>query len=387
VLRIAPFAAFHAVFLGVIVLVAPARGQVVARLETVSEVPLPGGLRAALASVGDNAPPDRAQFLSEFIRRTYDTPLGLRGDLREPSLRALVSTLDSRHGAAETVPLPLSSKIWIDAVFHGQARPETLVSAILQSRNAALLYLALLSLDDETRAWIASQPSLISEIASRRAAAFLVAAPGFRVKSAGVEVPGGAAADSVWQALVGRRPIESTDFLRALIAADEGRLAHFFGAMSQLTPPQIQLALNLGATDVSKRVETGRRLYAVFEKLWNGRTLEQRAFTRAPFDPGMLVSQLTAQGDPTLTIPGTRGLWTAIFSEAAEPSGKNSRAQPPTITWDQPADFLWLCEQIFRGEPPDHRRRFMMVLFAARHSRKRLAMRRTRFARSQPIRR
>jgi hypothetical protein len=368
VLRIAPFAAFHAVFLGVIVLVAPARGQVLARPDTVTEVPLPGGIRAALASVGDGAPADRAQFLTEFIRRTYDTQLGIRGDVREPSLRALLATLDSRKETSDTVPLPLSPKIWIDAVFRGQAKPETLVSAILQSRNAALLYVALLSLDDETRAWIGNQPALISEISSRRAAAFLVVAPGFRVTSSGVDVPGGTAAEGFWQALVGRRPSETTEFLRALIAADEGRLAHFFGAMAQLTPAQIQVALNLSAGDASKRVETGRRLYAVFERLWSGRTLEQRAFTRPPFDPALLVSQLTAQGDPTLSMPGTRGFWTAVFSEMAEPAGKGSRTQPPTITWDQPADFVWLCEQIFRGEPPDHRRRFMMVLFGARHS-------------------
>ena len=109
-------------------------------------------------------------------------------------------------GPSDTIPLPLTPKIWIDAVFHGQARQETLVSAILQSRNAALLYSGLLSLDDESRAWIAGQPSLISEIASRRAAGFMVVAPGFRVSPAGVRLPGGSAAEPVWQALVGRRP-------------------------------------------------------------------------------------------------------------------------------------------------------------------------------------
>ena len=102
-LRIALFAAFHAVFLGVIVLVAPAWGQVLARPDTVTEVSLPGGIRAALASVGDGAPADRAQFLTEFIRRTYDTQLGLRGDVREPSLRALLATLDS-HGSIAAAP-------------------------------------------------------------------------------------------------------------------------------------------------------------------------------------------------------------------------------------------------------------------------------------------
>ena len=369
-LRIALFAAFHAVFLGVFVLVAPALGQVAARPDTVSEVPLPGGLRAALASVGDYAAPDRAQFLVEFIRRMYDTPLGVRGDTREPIVRALLSALDAGKGPADSIPLPLSSKIWIDAVFRGQARPETLVSSILQSRNAALFYVALLSLDDETRAWIAAQPSLISEITTKRAAGFLVVAPGFRVTSAGVRLPGGPAAEPVWQALVGRRPTEAIDFLRALIAEDDGHLAYFFGSVAQLTPAQVQISLNLGAADVAKRVDTGRRLYALYQKLWTGRTLEQRVFTRPAYDPALLVSQLSPAGDSSLSIPGTRGFWDAVFSETAETPGKNAHreAQAAPVPWDQPVDFVWLCEQVFKGEAVEHRRHFMMVLFASRHA-------------------
>jgi len=368
VLRIALFAAFHALFLGVFVLVAPAMGQVAARPETVSEVPLRGGLRAALAAVGDSAPPDRAQFLSEFIRRMYDTPIGVRGDAREPVIRKLLAAMDSATDTADTVPLPLAPKIWIDAVFRGQAKPDTLVSAILQSRNAALLYVGLLSLDDETRAWIAGQPSLISEIVTRRAAGFLVVAPGFRVTSSGVRLPGGPAADPVWQALVGKRPSETSEFLRALTGNDEGHLAYFFGSMAQLTPAQVEVALSLDATDASKRVEAGRRLYGLFEKLRSGRTLEQRVFTRPVFDPVLLVSQLGAQGDSDVSIPGTRGFWTAVFSEAPDTPVKGAHAQAPAITWDQPADFLWLCEQVFKGDQAESRRHYMMVLFASRHA-------------------
>ncbi len=367
-LRIALFAAFHAIFLGVFVLVTPAMGQVADRSETVSQVPVPGGLRTALAAVGDNTAPDRAQFLVEFIRRTYDTPLGLRGDTREPVVRRLLSAMDPAKGTAETVPLPLTPKIWIDAVFHGQGRPDTLASAILQSRNASLFYVGLLSLDDETRAWIAGQPSLITEITSRRAAGFMIVAPGFRVSAAGVRLPGGPAADPVWQALAGRRPSETTDFLRSLISADDGRLAYFFGSMAQLAPNQIQVALNLSAGDAAKRVDTARRLYSVYEKLWTGRTLEQRVFTRPAFDPALLVSQLSAQGNSTLSMPGTRGFWSAVFAETPETPGKAARPQASTITWDQPPEFEWICEQVFKGDQSESRRHVMMVLFAARHA-------------------
>ena len=38
--------------------------------------------------------------------------------------------------------------------------------------------------------------------------------------------------------------------MRALVASDGGLLAHYFGMIGQLTPPQIRVALNLALPDV-----------------------------------------------------------------------------------------------------------------------------------------
>ncbi len=367
-MRLALFALFHAAFLGVTVLVVPANGQAAPPSGTMSEVLLPGGLRGAMAAVGDRSNPDRAQFLAEFVRRMYDTPFGVKTDAREPILQSLVSQLKSGRGTTDTIPLPLSPKIWIDVVFRKQATPETLVASIVQSRAAALLYTGLLSLDDDTRAWFAEQPALISEIIAKRAASFVTVAPGLRISKGAVQVPGGSAAEPVWQELVGRRATEPVDFVRSLLSSDEGRLAYFFGAMAQLTSRQFGSALSIDASDSSRRVDAGRRLYAVFEHLWVGRALEQRVFVRPSFDPALLMSELNPAGDGRLTIPGTRGFWTAVFAEARRVTGKSATTEVTSITWDQPPDFPWLCEQVFRGELPEHRRHFMMVMFASRHA-------------------
>ena len=250
----------HAAFLGAVVLIGSAGATGAGAQATVSEVPLPGGLQAALAAIGDRTPPDRAHFLAEFIRRTYDRPVASKADSRAVALESLLAELNAaaaQSGPAETLPLPLSDRIWIDAVFGGRATPHTLVSAILQSRNAALLYCALLWLDDDTRAWLAGEPALLSELASGHAAAFLAAAPGLRATAAGVQVPGGEPAAPAWRALVGRGPEDPAGFVRALVASDEGRLARFFGAIGQLTPPQVRVALNLDAAEVSIRVDAG----------------------------------------------------------------------------------------------------------------------------------
>lgn len=359
-------AVLHAIFLIVIVLVGSARAQGAAAVQTtVFDVPLPGGLRAALAATGDHAAPDRAQFLAEFIRRTYDSPFGPRDDAREAVLRSLLAQLKAGGPTSETLPLPLSPRIWIDVVFGGQATPETLVSAILTSRGAALLYCGLLSLDDETRAWVAGQPDLIAEVVTRRPAAFLLVAPGLRVTAGGVLLPGGALAEPTWHALVGRRPQETTDFVRTLLGSGDGRLAYFFEAMAQLTPEQIRLALNLESSDVAARVESGRRLYSVFQRLWNGRTIEQRAFSRPPLDPALLLAELSATGKGRLSVPGTQEFWEAVFDESprAESRQDDTRA---SADGSAPADFAWLSEQVFKADPSEQRRRYMMVLFAAR---------------------
>ena len=360
----------HAALLGAVVLVGSGGATGAGAQPTVSEVPLPGGLRAALAAIGDRTPPDRAHFLAEFIRRTYDRPLDSRDDPRAVALESLLAELKAaaaESDSSETLPLPLSGRIWIDAVFGGRATPRTLVSAILQSRNAALLYCALLWLDDDTRAWLAGEPALLSELASAHAAALLAAAPGLRATAAGVQVPGGELAAPAWRALVGRGPEDPAAFVRALVASEEGRLARFFGTFGQLTPPQVRVAMNLDLADVPARIDSARRLHSVFLRLSDGYAPEQHAFTRPALDPALLVAELEADADGRPLLPGSRGLWNAVFAGVDDRrSGPPLDAAHASPEWETPADFPWLSEQAFKNEPGERRRRYLMVLFAAR---------------------
>ena len=369
-LRTRIFAALHALFIGLIVLVGSSGAQTADPRSTVAEVSLPGGLPAALAAIGDPTAPDRAHFLIEFIRRTYDTPFGPKNDPRDVVLQSLLAALTHPEGSTasrDTIPLPLSASIWIDVVFRGRATPQTLVAEILRSRSAALLYYGLLSLDDGTRAWLGGQPDLIAEIVARHPAAFLVAAPGLRVTSAGVRLPGGAVAEPVWRALVGRRPDEPAAFVRALVAADEGRLAYFFGAIGQLTTPQIRLALNLESSDAATRVDSGRRLYAIFQRTGFVRSVELRAFSRAALDPALLVADLRVDNTGQPSVPGSRGFWNAAFNEGDDRRATSAGEDTRTLEGgNEPANFAWLCEQVFKGDQTAQRRHYTMVLFASR---------------------
>ena len=174
-LRIRLIAALRVALLGAIAVAWPISAQQPDPAGSLGEVPLPGGLRGALQAIGDPSTPDRSQFLLEFIRRTYSgrsaAPKEAGGGL--PALVAYLerSTADGAHpgdaghGApVDTLPLGLPASVWRDIVLGGRPAPHGLLSSILQSRNAALLYYGVLSLDDETRSWLAGQPELVAEL-------------------------------------------------------------------------------------------------------------------------------------------------------------------------------------------------------------------------------
>ena len=164
----------------------------------------------------------------------------------------------------------------------------------------------------------------------------MVVAPGLRVVDDGLRVPGGDAAEPAWQALVGRRPTERVEFLRALTSQGEGRLAYFFGAMALLTPAQIRFALKLDAADAADRVSAVRQLYDVVENLGPGWNIEERAFWRPGLDPVLLVAELRVDDDGRPIVPGTRRFWSAVFGDVSHLAPDQARALAPGTPWISP---------------------------------------------------
>jgi hypothetical protein len=331
-----------------------------------SEMTVPGGVRAALDATGEGSPADRAHFVIEFARRIYQTPLASRTDPRTDTLQKLVDHLNQAARTpqnAETVPLPLTPEIWTDIVFEKRATPESLASSILRSRNPTLFYCALVALDDETRAWLAGQPDLIASLSQRDAPAFLLAASAIRVSGGAVRVIGGEPAQHVWEALVGKRASEPAAFIRTLVSKNDGRLAYFFAAMGQLTPMQLQYALGLDTADPAARVGSARRLYGVFHRLGPGWNVMDRAFWRPMLDPALLAAQLRNDANGRPIVPGTRAFWSALLAGAS--AGSES---PDAVSTSEAPGFAWLCEQVFNADVEEgvQHQRFAAVLFASR---------------------
>ena len=368
-------AALRVALLGVIAVAWPISAQAPGPAGALGEVPLAGGLPGALLAIGDPAAADRSQFLLEFIRRVYSGPSAAPAETGAaaplPLLVAYLgrATTDGPERAAagpgflgDTLPLGLPAPVWHDVVLGGRPAPHGLVSAIVQSRNAALLYHALLSLDDETRAWLTGQPELLAEVASRHAAAFVVAAPAVRVSGGTIRVPGGAPAKASWEALAGAHVDQPAAFIRALLTRDDGRLAHFFAATGPLNEGQITLALRLEAPDTGDRVEAARRLQAAFARAVAGWNIEHRPFWRPALDPALLASDLRLDASGAPVLPGTQEFWQLVFA-ATHP---RDAAFVSTILEGEAVEFGWLCEQMFGTDPVLSARRYRSVLFASR---------------------
>jgi hypothetical protein len=346
-------------------------------------MPLVSGLRPLLAAIDDPLPPDRSQFLLDFIRRAHNLPPTIKNEPRDALLTAALTHLDrartsSETSPTETLPLPLAADLWREVVFKGRSYPETLAADIIRSRDASLLYYGLLSLDNGTRAWLATDRDLLSAIVSRSAAAFAIASPAFRVASSTVRVPGGDAAVPIWEELVHQPVNKPAAFLRELLSRERGHLAYFYASMAALTEPQLRFAFNLDSQDAAAPLSAARRLFDTYERLLANWVVTERTFWRPTTDPGLLLADLEVDGSGRPVLGGSRSFWTTVFQDVESGATKSTRSSKSTkstkpktndgadLARQEPLDFSWLCEQIFTAERLGDRQRGYAVLFASR---------------------
>jgi hypothetical protein len=347
---------------------ASARAQERADQGRLVSLPFPGGLAAARAAAGDTGHADAGQFVVDIVRRSFQTPLSTRGLRREAAIRPLLDHLERARSASgeatDRWPLPLPAAVWTTALLGDRATPATLLADILHSPTASLMYCALLSLDDPTRQWLADHPAMLSAIAPRQAALFLVAAPGLRIHDNAIQLPGGAAAAAAWEAAAGKRVTEPAEFIRAITGRSDVALPYLIGSLAQLTAPQVRFVLNLQAGD-ALQISTLHRLLATFGRVATGWDVAERPFWRPTLDPALLASDLRTTDGGVPVLPGTAAFWSAVLA-----SGDAERATTAdavsTLVSGPPVEFSWLCEQIFSGAQTLIRSPYHLTLLASR---------------------
>lgn len=256
----------------------------------------------------------------------------------------------------DRVPAFLPPAVWERAVFQRAIPSEGLAAAIAGDRRAALLYYGLHSLDDETLAFLAASPSVVSSIYREAAAAFAAFAESVTVEDGRVTLPGAEQAASIWEAFTGAPASQPARFIPALLARDDGRFAWFFDTVAHLDRTRQVYALGLAADSAEARLALARSLYATFARFqrraWS---IDARPFSRSPVDPAFVLHQLAVRSDGRMAEPGDRSFWEAVLGERGE-------AEPGRGE----ADAGWLLERLSEGSTVVRRARLTAVLFAQR---------------------
>jgi hypothetical protein len=326
------------------------------------DVPVRGGV-AALAAVASVTPaPDRARSVAELARAVYSWPQ--TGPYSNEAVRRRIASFFTDGapggGTIETVPVPLSPAVWSQAIFRRPVSPETLVSAILTDRTAALILYGLAGMDDETVQFFAGHPQLLSRLAERAPATFAAFGESLRIHNARVTPRGGDAAVAPWEAVVGEKLDRPERFVAELFENDRGRLAYLYDVLAHLDAPQLAQALG---TSRAGQEPALKRLASLARRAFPEWDVTTAPFVRPQTELSAFFARLrnasAAGGDST--IVGSPAFWQRVFDSGSLDAGA-ANGTPS----DARADAITLAETIVLHPARERERRVDLLTFAER---------------------
>ncbi len=347
-------------------------------------LPLPGGIARLCQAAGLDPCVEGWRLLYETSRRLHPTygdpasaarlrervrahlqaaaPRLARGLEPRPSDPAAAATDAASGPGTDLVLLPLPARLWRRAVLGKSVTDDRLVEALLDDRAASLLYRGLFQLDGPTLRFFGEHAELLSWIKENRAEVFATFAGSVRVRDGGVDVPGGGAAEPLWQDLIGESPARAARFLRKLFERDEGRQAFFFHTLDRLAPAALRFALGPAGDDPERRRQRFRALADAFGRGPAWWRPEGGAFARPLVDPAVVLGLVKVGADGRPTAPAGRAFWEAAFAGQVPAAGD---ATP--LLQDPSFDAAWIAAQIGLAPASDERRvRLTQLAFAQR---------------------
>ncbi|MEO7133562.1 MAG: hypothetical protein ABI024_05010, partial [Vicinamibacterales bacterium] len=262
--------------------------------------------------------------------------------------------------AGDTTPIsiaaPLTADHWRDVL--QIADRADLFAALISSRPAMLVCAGAMSGDPTLRSFLERDRGLLRWIVRTAPAAFWVAARDLRIEHDRVVVPGGTAAEPIWEGLVEIKVTRPADFVRALLLKDAGRLAWFYASVGSMTPERQAAAFGTGP--IGEQIEQARTFYGAFRSADSNWKLEDHPFLRGTTDPWVISTQIALE-DRVVAQPSAQWFWEELFvrsditrrSASALDRGRSS-----------PVPLAWLTEKIVGSSSKERRDRYEMVRFA-----------------------
>lgn len=257
-----------------------------------------------------------------------------------------------------TVAAPLTEEHWRD-VMELPAKAD-LFPALLSNRSALLMCAGVMATDPSIRTLFERDRGLFRAITRNTPAAFWIAARALRIDKDRIGVPGGAAAEPIWEALAGEKVTRPPEFLRAMLSRDGGRLAWFYDSIGTMTPERLMVAFGSGSIDV--RIEQARALYAAFRSADANWKLEEHPFLRGVTDPWIVSSQIDILPGGVVAPPAQQWFWEPLITRGEVTRRAASSARQPEGA--ARVTLPWLTEQITDVNAKERRDRFEMVRFA-----------------------
>ncbi len=261
------------------------------------------------------------------------------------------------EGPPASVLAPFNERIWLTVL--APAPGVDLFSTFLKHRGALLVAAGALQSTPAVRRWLGRDPKLLQQIVVQWPGAFTQAALGLDLREPGIVVPGGAERDAAWTALVGAPPSRPEEFLRRLLARDDGRLARFYGVLARLDAARLTALLQPmpgenATTSLSTLYETAREA----EAPWDANL---HPFQLSYAD---LFSVLHSLNDmPIDRVPVSAGWWPALLRQnidTRDDAAALVRASPA------PAPYAASVRAMLSGAPRRRRDQVAMIAVARR---------------------
>lgn len=255
-----------------------------------------------------------------------------------------------------TIAVPLTADHWRD-LLAPQGRGD-LFAALLANRSVLLVCAGAMTTDASVRSLLDRDRGLLRYLARSVPAAFWVAGRSLKLDKERVVVPGGSAADPIWEALAGEKVTRPSEFLRLLLSRDSGRLAWFYDAIAVMPPDR--RALVYGHGPIGEQIEQTRALYATFRSSDSNWRLEDHPFLRGVTDAWMVTSQIgVANG--SVAPPNAPEVWEELFDRH-----DLTRRAVTAIRMEAaaPVSLAWLAQNIANAAARERRDRYEMVRFA-----------------------
>ena len=241
------------------------------------------------------------------------------------------------------MPLPLDAATWSTVILEEKVAPTRLFARVMGDRKAALLASGLAWLDDETLLSLVQTPKLLRQLYEDHASVFAAYGRSVRVHEKKISVPGGPAAEPLWEMVVDEHVARPDRFIRSLLDKQDGRLAYLYDAIANLDAPHARFALGLWIDDAKLRAERFDTLRAATISAFEPLRPTIWPFGRPPVDLALMLARVHVQQDGGPTPPNARKFWDKVFDSLDIPEDPGKELK--NFQQDGAMDAAWLTDK------------------------------------------